>query len=248
MARKAYDEAIIAFLASIESRPDYLSNYVQLANAYHIQGNEAAAIEWLERATRRNPHAEYAYLRLGMIQKAQGEIDAAIDAWQNAPHLANAQNELGKALAGREQYQEALAAFRLAVSLNKRHSEAWGNLAWYLVESGQRGPTELDEAIRCARRSLNLEQGTRYEWHRRAVLGHALFACGRYEEAERELLASLEKSPDRLQCRVDLAEVYLATGKRAEAQTVLEEGMRRSQEKGAWWDKATVLLEQLRRA
>jgi tetratricopeptide (TPR) repeat protein len=237
--------AIDEFKAAVRLKPNYPVTYIYLGNSYLKQNNPDAAIRWLQQAIRFNPRYEYAHYRLGEVYRTQGEDDLAIEAYRRAPNIADAHNDLGKILAERQQYNEALAAFRQAIALNSRLAEAYSNLAWYIIEAGWQYETSLRQAVQSARRALQLNQGTKYEWHSRDVLGWSYYHWGRLDEAEREFRASIEKEPTKAQNRYHLALLYRARGKDDQARQALIALFNETREKGLWRDKAEELMREL---
>jgi tetratricopeptide (TPR) repeat protein len=241
----ASEEAIREFGAAIRLKPSYPITYVYLSDSHLEQGNRDEAVRWLQQAVRFSPRYEYAHYKLGRVYGMQGKTDLAIAAYRQAPHIADAQNELGKLLAGRQQYDEALTAFRSATDLNSRHAEAFSNLAWYTVEAARRDDTSLQEATEAARRALQLEQGTEYEWRSHDVLGWVQYHCGSWEDAERELRISIEKNPAEPQSRFHLALLYRARGEVDKARETIINLFRETKKKGLWRDRAEELMREL---
>jgi len=239
------EQALEEFKTAICLKPNYPIAYVHLGESYLKQGDRDAAIRWLQQAVHSNPQYEYAHYKLGEVYRMQGEKGLAVAAYQQAPHIADAHNGLGKLLAESQQYDEALAAFRQAIALNSRLAEAYSNLAWYIVEAGRRDETSLREATESARRALQLNQGTGYEWHSHDVLGWVYFHCERLDDAERELRTSIEKEPTKVQNRYHLALLYRTKSDNDKARRTLMELFNETEKKGLWREKAEELMREL---
>ena len=242
----AFEQAIDEFKAAIRLKPNYPITYVYLGESYLKQGDRPIAIHWLQRAVHANPRYEYAYYKLGEIYRIEGEKDLAVEAYRQASGIADAHNGMGKLLAESQQYDEALAAFRQAIALNSRLAEAYSNLAWYIIEAGQRDEASLRDAIEFARRALQLNQGTRYEWHSYDVLGWVYYHCGMLDDAERALRTSIEKQPSKAQNRYHLALLYRAKGDNDKSRQILVELFNETEEKGLWREKAEELMRELK--
>lgn len=241
------EEAVDAFMIAVRLKRDYLINYVYLADIYSQKGDYQRTIQWLLQAIRYNPHYEYAQYRLGMAYKALGEIEMAMTAWYQAPNIADAHNELGKILASQERYKEALDEFHQAHTLNSRHSEVLCNLAWYTIEADITNDEALQQITGYARQSLQIEQGTNYEWHRRAVLAWVYLNRNMKDEAERELITSIQNNPQKTQNRYHLALVFQAKSENEKAKQTLIALFNDTSEKGVWRDKAEALLKDLKK-
>lgn len=239
-------DAVKELESAIHARPGYVVAYVHLAEAY-ADSQPEEAIRWLKRGLRWHPDYEYAYFRLGKIYEQQGEAEMAKEAYAQASKVPDARNSLGEILAQEEEYEEALLEFHQVVKLNRRHARGWRNLAWWTMEAGKRDEEKLRKATSWARRALELERGKPYEWLSRDVLGLVLLYRGRFNDAEKELLCSIEKKPKSIQNRYHLAYLYREQGDIDQAQEALKEALG-LEERGYWWEKAVVLMKQLRQA
>jgi tetratricopeptide (TPR) repeat protein len=237
--------AIDQFKTAIYLKPDYPVTYAYLSDIYLGQENLVEAIRWLQRATDFNPHYEYAHYKLGEIYRARSDTDLAMEAYQRAPHIADARNGMGKLLAESGRLHEALTAFRQAIELNSQLAEAYSNLAWYIIKAGLHDRASLQDAKDSARRALQLNKGTRFEWHSRDVLGWVYHHCGMLDEAERELKNSIEADSNRAQPRCHLAMLYLEKGEREKARQTLAELFGQTEEKGPWRDEAVEMMREL---
>jgi tetratricopeptide (TPR) repeat protein len=242
----ASGEAIDEFRAAIRLNPRYPITYVYLADSYLKQKDYDASIHWLQQAVQFNPAYEYAHYKLAEVYRMRDEEKLAMEAYRKAPHIADAHNDLGKLLAESQRYDEALAEFRQAIALNSRLAEAYSNLAWYTLEVGRQDETSLQEAAESARRAIQLNHGTKYEWHSRDVLGWVYYHRGMLENAERELQAAIEKNRTKAQSRYHLALLYQAIGEDDKARRTLMDLFKETKEKGRWRDKATELMRELK--
>lgn len=249
-----------AFARSARLKPDYPANYLYWAEACLKAGEQDEplreqkqdeAVQHLRRAIRIRPHHEYAHYRLGLLLEKQGRHDEAITALERAPGIARAHNARGQILA--EQYErlsEALVAFRQAVHSNKHLSQAWINLAWWLLEAHPNEPQAAKEAEECARRALHIDLDTDQEWHRRTVLGRALLEQGEIERARQELEQAIaaEREPHR-QSRYTLAQAHYHAGDLNSAQQTLKQMFKQfeGQPKDLWHDRSVELIRQIQK-
>jgi tetratricopeptide (TPR) repeat protein len=246
--RNILEEAISEFEMAIRLKPNYPISYVYLGESYLGLEEPLTAIQWLERVIRFRPQYEYAHYRLGNAYRRQNEGNLAVEAYKKAPSIPDAHNDLGKLWAENQQYGEALDGFRKAIELNSRLAEAYSNLAWYTIEAGLRDDRSLDAAMEAARRALQLNEGTRHQWHSHDVLGWVCYHCGDLDRAQKELRSAIQEGPKRAQSRYHLALVYQAKGENDLARQTLTELFSETEEKGVWRDRAEQLMNELRSA
>lgn len=240
------DEATTELKAAICVCPAYPVPYVYLAQAY-AEAQPDEAIRWLEQAVRWHPDYEYAHFRLGRLYQQRQQVQAAKEAYARAPGIPDACNSLGEILAREGEYEEALAWFHRTVELNRRHARAWRNLAWWTLEAGKRDEASLRQATEWARRALELDRGTPYEWLSHDVLGWVLLHRGRVEEAEQELLRSISApgGETHIQNRYHLACLYHRQGNLEGARQALADALKLD-ERGYWRDQAVKRMQELR--
>ena len=137
--------------------------------------------------------ATAAALTLGILtfhRNADYRSDLSI--WQDTvdkvPGNAGAHNDLGNALAGRGQVDEAIAHYRKALEIKPDYAEAHNNLGMALAGRGQ-----VDEAIACYRKALEIKPDLA-EAHDN--LGMALAGRGQVDEAITHYRKALEINPD----------------------------------------------------
>lgn len=97
------------------------------------RGDPAVAEAFFRVAAQNSPQDVRAWMRLGIVQDAQGNGEAAIDSFIRAteisPGLPEAWSNLALALGKSGDLKSAQAAAEQALSLNPRAVEAWANLA-----------------------------------------------------------------------------------------------------------------------
>jgi tetratricopeptide (TPR) repeat protein len=104
------------------------------------------------------------------------------------PNCWMAHNNLGVALAGRRQIDEAIAHFKRVLEIKPDHTEAHNNLGNVLASSGR-----FDEAIAHYQKALEIKPDYT-EAHNN--LGLTLASCGRFDEAIAHYHKALEIKPD----------------------------------------------------
>lgn len=112
--------------------PDSASAAVMLGGVRLRQGRYPEARDALERATRLDPAVSVAWNNLAIAECFQGDYDDGIAHFRRAIAAADGaqpRNNLGKALAARKRYAEALAEFAQAKKLRPEWSEPDENAA-----------------------------------------------------------------------------------------------------------------------
>lgn len=189
-ARASKQELAIADLREASRiRPGYTTVYVELAHLVE-EKNIEEAIQWLERAVHWRPTYAYAQLQLGILLAKRGDTGNCKEAYRLGVGLPDAHNRLGELLAQEGYYEEALQEFEQAVQLKRTHARAWGNRAWWTVESGEQDARKLTNAFNWAKRAQRLNSRTRYEWFGHLAMGRVLLAQNKLDEAA----AAFEKS------------------------------------------------------
>jgi tetratricopeptide (TPR) repeat protein len=83
-----HDAAIAQARTAVALDPNDADGYAALANALALAGEPAEALEWMERALRRNPHYPAYYLyQLGLARFVADEVEAATGALSRAVAL-----------------------------------------------------------------------------------------------------------------------------------------------------------------
>jgi tetratricopeptide (TPR) repeat protein len=152
-------EAIAAFRAAIQIKPDLAVAHTKLGVALHQQGNVDEAITEYRTAIRLDPDAVEAHNNLGNALGAQGKHEASAEfraAIRLNPDDAQAHYNLGVALRYQGNLEEASAEFRSAIRLNPVDAGAHNGLAWALVVSPNRPRRDYEEGLRHARRAVEL--------------------------------------------------------------------------------------------
>jgi tetratricopeptide (TPR) repeat protein len=241
-----HEAAVEILKTAIQIFPSYPIAYIHLASAY-VNTHPDEAIHWLRRALWWWPNYEKAYFELGKFCTQQGDVEAAKEAYLNAPQSFEACNRLGELLAVEEDYEVALANFHKAVELNRRYARAWRNLAWWTVESGQKDELSLRDATIWARKALNLDHAEQSEWLSRDVLGWVLVHRDQLDKAQVELKLSIVLRGDRIRNRYHLAYLYQKRGDPEKARVTLQEALnfKQASDISDWRQRAETLLRKL---
>jgi serine/threonine protein kinase/tetratricopeptide (TPR) repeat protein len=217
---EAYARARAAAERAQELKPDSADVHLSLGVIEHYYGWDIMREEReLKVAIERNPKLDDAYFWLALFLSVSGRADESLAAGRKCialePHSANAQASVGWSYAGVRRFAEAIPEFRKAVDLDPDAAFPLWSLGLALQEVGQ-----VDEAIATYERAVTVTQ--REHCFEIALLGGALAAAGRVDEA-RSLLAELEDRAKRNYVPpFDLALLRIALGDRDGALTALE--------------------------
>ena len=180
-----YVAAEQALRETIEKLPASGRAHYDLARLYQRQGRSAEALRELETATAFGPllGLNGMYQRMGAINAARQNFDAAIDAYSRRvdmhPNDADAHQDLGEIDARVGRNEEALAEFAVALTIDPEHAAAHAGAAQVYLREGQ-----YAESAEAARRALELDPAHRQA---RYVLATSLIRLGRTDEGQHEL-------------------------------------------------------------
>ena len=153
------------------------------------------AVEWISRAIRRDPRAEYLY-SLGTALRHQMRFEEAVNVFDKAvqlkPDKAELWTALGRALVDLERKSEALLSFQHALALNPHSWDAAHESGTLLNQMGRREEA-LAHFMRCAELKPNhaADDATTFN-----NIGNTLQMLGRGEEALPWLDRALDARPD----------------------------------------------------
>jgi tetratricopeptide (TPR) repeat protein len=180
------------------------------AAAYWTYSLEKNPGDWLA-------HNEYGLVLLdaNRVPEAMGEFEAAL---RIRPDYAEADVNLGNALALSGRPDEAAAHLRDAIRLNPRLSAPHSSLGNLLLDSGQLEPAiaEFEEAIRIRPDVAEVHNN----------LGKALALSGRVPEAVREFTEAIRLEPGYAVAHRNLGVALQSLGRTGEAQEQFEEAAR----------------------
>jgi tetratricopeptide (TPR) repeat protein len=157
----ALDEAVAECREAIRLKPEFAEARVHLGNALNAQGKLEAAIAAYHEAIRLKPGLAAAHVSLGAIlcdknndySGAESEFHQAIRLKAND---ACAHYNLGNSLCKQGKLEEAIAAYREAISLKPDHAEHHNELAWSLILPPNRPQRDYDEGLVQARKAVEL--------------------------------------------------------------------------------------------
>jgi Flp pilus assembly protein TadD len=140
---------------------------IELALALERKGHAQLAVEWLDRARKKEPGRAEIYTSLGSILAAAGQSAAALKQYDEAlkldPNNAEIMFNRGEALAQLGRVDEAENAYHQAISTAPLMVQARNNLAGVLIQQGR-----LNEAEEQLNEALRIDPGADIAW---ATLG-----------------------------------------------------------------------------
>lgn len=170
-----------------EQHPDALHLLGVLC--FHAQQPDAA-VEWIGRAVRQAPKAEY-LLSLATVLERQGRLEDAQQHYSQAlslkPDDAGLWNHLGNLLWQLGRKDEAALHLQQALKLNPQYWEAAHNCGMLLLELGRHA-----DAVKCFDAAEKLNSNSAALYQMRAV---CLSAVNRFEEAEADYEKSIALDP-----------------------------------------------------
>jgi tetratricopeptide (TPR) repeat protein len=196
-----FEQAISCFKRAIKINPNYADAYVLMANLLDVQGKTDEAIESYDEALCLNDNDAEAHNELGNLLAKQGKLQQAQAHFSKAcklnPNLIQARTRRDKLMDILNQAQsyyrqaenlekqgnltEAAKNYQQAIFLAPDSLGAHNNLAWIFATSKDKALRNPDEAIRLARKALELTDG-----NQPAVLdtlAAAYAASGKFAEA-----------------------------------------------------------------
>ena len=186
-------------------------------NALH-QNDQALAR--IHQAIQIKQHPIY-YNSLGVVLKAQGKIDDAIEAFTKAVLLnsnyAGMHHNLGNALRDKGKLDEAIDAFTKALSLTPNYVEAYYNLGVTLYAQGK-----MDEAIEAFMKALSLNPKHADIYY---YLGIALQNRGEIDEAIEAFTKALSLNPQYVDAYNDLGNALQSQNKTNHAIAAYEKAL-----------------------
>lgn len=173
-----YDEAAEAFVRITVLQPDNATAYLNLGIAFHFRGRYDEALASYERAIAIRPSAS-SYSNLGTLHHEQGQFAKAVEAHRAAltlrpnvaathRNLGDALRRLGRPVAARAAYLEAMRLLDVDLSVNPRDAHTLAAWAVYAAKAGehQKAQARLTEAQRLAPDDIQV--------HYRAAVVHAI--------------------------------------------------------------------------
>lgn len=225
---EGFERAQASFRAALARSPDYAPAYLGLADTYFLMANyglmesrkaESLAAEAARQAVEideglAEAHAALAYalyLKKGDVVEIESRFRRALELH---PSLPLARRWYGGFLRSGERYEEALAEFRLALELDPLSPILWLDIGWTLHTQGR-----YRQALIYYSKVLDLDPQ-----HAKAhyVRGLTYKELGEFEAAVHALQQAVALSNDSPHYLASLAQAYLDTERRTDAEEILQ--------------------------
>lgn len=170
--------AMASYRKALQLKANFTVAHFNLAVLLQNAHSFDEAVDHYQRAVALEPGFYEALGNLGTLRQQRGQLAAAEQCYRQALAVhpdARGYFNLGTTLYDQGEHEQALTAFREAVSLDPQFAEAWNNLGETLRDRG-----DMDEAIRCYKQALAVQPG-----YDRANYNLGEFFClaGRLHEA-----------------------------------------------------------------
>lgn len=214
-----YDLAVATYKRIPRDSPDYHAAELGRAEALRRAAKPDAAIEVLEQLALDHPDLPRVHSALGDLQRQQEQYGAAVEAYDRALELSDAEAPSkwfllyarGISHERLKHWEQAEADFRSALELNPDQPQVLNYLGYSLVEK----QVKLDEALSMIERAVQARPDSGYIVD---SLGWVLFRLGRYDEAVGYMETAVELMPVDAVVNDHLGDVYWAVGRNREAE------------------------------
>jgi len=215
----------------IEERKDIDMAYKHLATIYQEIGNTEGAIVILEQGLNALPSSYEIFIEYMKVLISAQQYDKVISTFEKmsireAEYDPEIWSNLGTAYAKKGNFDEAIKAFEMGLSLDDKHPELYNNLANACYSHGlqSRNTFIYSRCFEYYKKAIELDPGYPAPYY---GLGHAYRQQGNLEGAIYCWEKALEADPDFSQAHSDLAIAYLNTGNKTKAFDLLSEYKKR---------------------
>lgn len=213
-------EAIAAYQRAVAVRPDFLEAHFKLGNTLANAGKPDEAAESFRTVLRISPNHLDALNNLGNTLLIGGKTEEAITTYRRVlamrPDYFLAWNNLSAALVIVGEFIQAIDAGRRALAIRQDYPPLQRNLG-----DAESGLGHWPEAAEHYRKLIDLERlqpgGPGFAADARIKLGIALKHLSRFEEAVALFREAMKLTPDNLEPRDELANLYWQRGEMDEA-------------------------------
>jgi len=225
------DEAIKLLKEIIQERKDVDLTYKYLASIYQETGNTEEAIVILEQGLDALPSSYEIFTEYIKALIVAQNYDKVISSFEKTPireawHDPEIWSDLGTAYAKKGNFDEAIRAFEMGLSLDDRLPTLYNNLANACCSQGLQSKDSFifSRCLEYYKKAIELDPGYPAPYY---GLGHAYRQQGNLGGAIYCWEKALEADPDFSQAHLDLAIAYLNSGNKTKAFNLLSEYKKR---------------------
>lgn len=140
-----------AFMRVTEADPDYADGWLNVARALIQEGETEAAKPYIEKALKINDQLGRIHFFKAMVEKADGDYEAALASLQRVavqyPRDRVVQNQTGRILFLKRDYQRAIAAFQQVLRVDPEDVQAHYNLMLCYRGAGDMENAQREERL-----------------------------------------------------------------------------------------------------
>jgi tetratricopeptide (TPR) repeat protein/serine/threonine protein kinase len=246
------DEAIRAFRTAIKLDFKYFKAHYNLGVALQMKKALDEAIREFRTAIELDPKDTKAHYTLGIALSEKKQLDEAIRAFHAAieldpkyasaikltPKYAPAHHQFGQSLHRRGKFAEAEAVYREVIILKPDWARPHDDLAWLLATCNDRNLRNYPQAIKSAKRAVQLAP---HEWKFWNTLGVVYRNCGKLDEAVSSLRESIRRKPDWPTAHGNLGDTYARAGQWDKAAAASVQAVELEPSYHWWWFLSAAL-------
>jgi len=221
------EAGIRIFETIIEERKDIDTAYTRLASIHQETGDSGEALAVLEQGLGALPESYEIYIEYMELLLSVEQYDRVIQSFEQvslreAEYDPEIWNNLGTAYAGKGDFETAIRAFEMGLSLDGDHPELFNNLAnaSYSQSLKTKDPFLFTRSFEYYKKSIELDPGYAAPYF---GLGHAYREEGNLGGAIFCWQKALELDPGFREAHFDLAIAYLKTGDKDHALVLFNE-------------------------
>jgi tetratricopeptide (TPR) repeat protein len=189
---------------------------------FSLKENYRNAIQYFEKAVKKNPQYYKALFELGLAYGELGRWNEAIEAYKQIirinPDYTDAQYNVGLIYYNLGRYNEAIEAYKQAIKIKPDYTNAYYNLGLLYDELGR-----YDEAIESFKQGIRISPDYADAHYN---LGVSYENLGRYNEAIETYKEAIRINPDYVTAHYNLGWIYGELGRYNEAINAYKQAIR----------------------
>ena len=183
------------------------------ARKYHVEGNDAQAIDAYKRAIEIKPDYEWAWASLGEIYVQQNNDTKAIESYQQSVRInanfGRSWYSLGRAYARQGDHVKAISAYQQALKTISHFEWVWNYLGNSYIAQG-----DYEKALKAYRRAIRINPNFDWAWY---DLGDLFIRQNKYDKAIEAYQRSIQANSNFKWGWYDLGVIYSLQGNTSKA-------------------------------